>query len=585
MHFGPGSPAFKNMQNQKRLVDGGMSYPESAAAIEAAKAEGREVGSVAEERARAAQRKASLPTPTPMVHKTLAKLPGAPDGPQVLFIEGFGMADFMAGNLLGLPSEIPGVPASQEAKVGWRGMSIKRISCVVEMEMSDLAAEVCRLELASGAYHAVVVVDLAQDHEFFEVELGGALQDFVRAGGAVAFPTSEGLQLVSTMARLFDTAWQGSGYYRTSWGAAEENRGHVRSTFGDRLAADAFSAKACSLCKVPPHERCFGVMDQSRTQSLVPFMAGRDVSKGDEPDSVTADGAAMARDYDVCVATHRFGAGAVAFFGDINCEGRTSELVAAFVGGTAKEAPVAAWPMASKLQLDADAYGGVMHAKGKGNTAFGGGEYTEAIARYDEALALYGGKKGAGAQREEKVKILSNRAECHLRMQDWGRAEADASAAIALEPMHPKSVLRRAKAYMGPAGAPGEERRKLGLAKKDLQALGQMGVDVKALQAEVTARLKALGAEPAPKPSSSGMRAGFLGAGGLGGSGNPPGAGGPYGSEDYDDDDYDDYDDDDDDEMGPYGFTHEEEMELLSQGVKPWDDDAHAVLGALSGDY
>ena len=225
MHFGPGSPAFKNMQNQRRLVDGGMSYPESAAAIEAAKAEGREVGSVAEERARAAQRKAAAPTPRPVVHKTLAKLPGAPDGPHVLFIEGFGMADFMAGSLLGLPSDIPGMPdPSQEAKVAWRGMTIKRISCVVECEFSDLAAEVCRLELASGAYHAVVVVDLAQEHGFFEAELGGAVQAFVRGGGAVAFPTSEGLQLASVMAHLFDTTWERSGYYRTSWGAAATRR-------------------------------------------------------------------------------------------------------------------------------------------------------------------------------------------------------------------------------------------------------------------------------------------------------------------------------------------------------------------------
>lgn len=40
-----------------------------------------------------------------------------------------------------------------------------------------------------------------------------------------------------------------------------------------------------------------------------------------------------------------------------------------------------------------------------------------------------------------------------------------------------------------------------------------------------------------------------------------------------------------DEEVGAYGFTHEEEMELLSQGVKPWEDDAGAVLAALSGDY
>ena len=51
----------------------------------------------------------------------------------------------------------------------------------------------------------------------------------------------------------------------------------------------------------------------------------------------------------------------------------------------------------------------------------------------------------------------------------------------------------------------------------------------------------------------------------------------------WDDGDEEGYDDED--EVGPYGFTHEEEMELLSQGVKPWDEDAHSVLAVLNGEY
>lgn len=49
---------------------------------------------------------------------------------------------------------------------------------------------------------------------------------------------------------------------------------------------------------------------------------------------------------------------------------------------------------------------------------------------------------------------------------------------------------------------------------------------------------------------------------------------------------YDD-DDDDDDEFGPgmLGFTGSECYELMSQGVKPWDDDAGDVLAVLNGDY
>jgi hypothetical protein len=35
--------------------------------------------------------------------------------------------------------------------------------------------------------------------------------------------------------------------------------------------------------------------------------------------------------------------------------------------------------------------------------------------------------------------------------------------------------------------------------------------------------------------------------------------------------------------MGNYGFTEDDELELLCQGVKPWDDDARvSVLVSVS---
>ena len=51
--------------------------------------------------------------------------------------------------------------------------------------------------------------------------------------------------------------------------------------------------------------------------------------------------------------------------------------------------------------------------------------------------------------------------------------------------------------------------------------------------------------------------------------------------------DHDDYQDSDEEEygMGYGGFSSDQVNELLSQGVKPWDDDAHDVMAVLSGDY
>ena len=115
------------------------------------------------------------------------------------------------------------------------------------------------------------------------------------------------------------------------------------------------------------------------------------------------------------------------------------------------------------------------------------------------------------------------------------RAEADATEALALAPAHSKSLLRRAKACMGCKGAPEELLQKLKLARKDLKRLSRAKVDMKAMMAELTTRLKALGVDE-ERPGGAGMRAGF-----------------------------DDDDDDDDDDFG--FFTREEEMELLSHGI------------------
>ena len=703
MQHGFGSKALKNIQNQQRLVNGGMSYPESAAAIEAAAKEGREVGSVEDERARAAQRKALTPTPRPMEHKTLAKLPGATDGPCVLFIEGFAMADFMAGNLLGLPSKIPGVPTSQEAKVAWRGMRIMRISCLVEMELSKLAMEACCVEIASGLYHAVVVVDLAQDHRLFESELGTALQTFVGAGGALAFPTSEGLNLVSTMARLFETAWVGSSYYRTQWSAAEENRENIQSTFGDRLSSSAFSAKACSLRKVPPHERCFGVNEKSRTQSLVPFMTGQVVSKPAEPDA----------DYDVCVATHRFGEGTVAFFGDVNCEGRTAELVAAFIGSTSKEFPVNAWrvqpgaagssaragqgtarqqPPAAQCadgsllnpgtRVEVHGLQSSPHLNGRSAHVL---HLDKASGRFAVELELT--KKGENHSfkaKEANLKVLPARARTAAALQELldqaqtgdrvsiaaGRfvdlrprigGGLEIKSAITLEGRGPTAsvltfpivvvngaagdLLHLSKFAVEQAtinvGGLGIRRAWLSHLHISLDCAG--GVDVLTLEPmspERDHRDSILVEDCMVRGGSDGvmintdgvrlLRCRVLNAAnrgifanhsfivedctvqGCGGYGMKTRSGcerrgrnhiqtGPWDAhqcsggfgmgpsdELYDEEGEESdgvYDEEGEEEVGMYGFTHDEEMELLSQGVKPWEDDAHDVLAALRGDY
>ncbi|KAL1523060.1 hypothetical protein AB1Y20_018020 [Prymnesium parvum] len=329
---------------------------------------------------------------------------------RVLFLEGFFMADFMANTLAGERPSLPGV-ADESARIrrAWEGAQITRVRWV-DAPRQEAA---CRAEIDSGKYDAVVVVDLACEHAKFEAAFGASLAAFVRAGGRVAFPSSEGMMLQPTLRRLFGTAWEPSGYYRSSWCVAEENRAHVAATFGEGNLA-AFSAKATSVRNVPPHERCFGV-------------------------SRPAEGAA---DYDVCVATHQCaGGGWVGFFGDVNCEARTALLVAAFLLSSA-----AASPPSGHARVASSAFDAAMAAKARGNAHFNANRPAPALAAYDEALRHFGSKAGDEAQRQEKVKILSNRSECCLRLDDWPAAASSASSALELDPSHAKSLLRRAKA-------------------------------------------------------------------------------------------------------------------------------------------
>jgi len=117
------------------------------------------------------------------------------------------------------------------------------------------------------------VLDLSAPslREDFEKEFGVLLQQFVRAGGVVAFPSSEGIPVI-TMGDYFNVEWKCGDYYRTTWGPCIENEKNINYSFGNgnlsRRIIKNYSAKGTCLNGVPKHERCFGVTKDSRTQSL-----------------------------------------------------------------------------------------------------------------------------------------------------------------------------------------------------------------------------------------------------------------------------------------------------------------------------
>ena len=465
------------------------------------------------------------PAPAPAARPAPAPTASEPaiNKQRVLFIEGFCPVDWMADQLSGSP-KAPRPQSSASARQAWAFAEITRVECFAVDASNVLrpdadALDRCRQEIASGVYHAIVVVDLGNELPRFEQELGPMLAGFAKAGGAVAFPTSDGLQASTSLKNVFGTEWEGSGYYRTNWDVAEENRAHVESVFGSGVAG--FSAKACSLKKVPAHERCWGVTEDSRTQSNVPFMAGNDVSKEGEPDSITAAAERLALDYDVCVATHQIGSGWILYAGDVNCEPHTVKLVASFVQSKAPAAPISSLARLPDAEFEA-----AMATKAEGNALFTEGKLPEAIAKYGNALELYGSRAGEGEQRTEKVKILSNVAECHLRARTWKAAYLAASAALRLDAKHPKSLLRRAKACTSRAAeadvADDVRDERLESAEADLRALYavERTASTLALLKEVQQKRKLN-----KQAASAGFRSGFAGALG-GGDGDGGGDGG-----------------------------------------------------------
>lgn len=218
--------------------------------------------------------------------------------------------------------------------------------------------------------------------------------------------------------------------------------------------------------------------------------------------------------------------------------------------------------------LEPSEFARVLEEKHRGNEAFQAGDWSRAQDLYEEALEVYdaqGIRLGTpGVQRETKVTLFSNLSECYLRLKDYYQAEQNAKWALDIDDGCVKARVRRVKAIVGDLEDDGVlasdymriEALRCDLDRFDVQQsrtlmphISRLMNRIDALAATAERRMDAMAAPPRR---------------------NYPG-------------NYPDYDDDE--PVGPFGFSAADEEELLCQGVKPWDDDAPAVLAALNGDY
>ncbi|KAL3930144.1 MAG: hypothetical protein SGBAC_011890 [Bacillariaceae sp.] len=97
---------------------------------------------------------------------------------------------------------------------------------------------------------------------------------------------------------------------------------------------------------------------------------------------------------------------------------------------------------------------GLLASKKRGNEEFSKQNYATAIEYYDDALMFSEALYVAPADEvQQVVNVLSNQAECHLRLKQYEDAGNAATAALLLDNSHEKSRMRRAKAEMAIAGS------------------------------------------------------------------------------------------------------------------------------------
>lgn len=181
-------------------------------------------------------------------------------------------------------------------------------------------------------YHLVqseleaIVFDFCAAYKSLERALGSPLQNYICAGGSVAFPTSEGINLASVLPNLFGVPWTGCCYGGGQWIGRASNTQVLEAVFPG-VGVDKIDCcwKAYGLRGVAEIDHCVGHKYEQ--------MFSRRSDDFDEDDyTEDADPAPKrgGQDFDVCVAEHAYGQGRFAALLNVNCELETAAMCVAF---------------------------------------------------------------------------------------------------------------------------------------------------------------------------------------------------------------------------------------------------------------
>ena len=179
--------------------------------------------------------------------------------------------------------------------------------------------------LSTGRFAACVVLGVGSsgdkddaDDLFTSLSVRMDLVNFVRGGGTLLL---QGEGVVSELFGWFGKPeWYYSTYTRTAhtcWATADPAPHWAANWYPyvEGGCVSDYNVKAAMLSGVSPTDCLYGTADDARTYSMVPSMAARSLEPG------------------LCsIAFARCGAGCFGFFGDVNAEEDTQDIVTALVG-------------------------------------------------------------------------------------------------------------------------------------------------------------------------------------------------------------------------------------------------------------
>jgi len=162
--------------------------------------------------------------------------------------------------------------------------------------------------------------DGSDEHFYNSLEFRQAVTSWCQAGGRFIVQ-GERVKYTGNWPQWFGKNWKDSSYFRTdhkcyATGGTDAQSWCTWYSSKRGVVTTGYNVKACMLTNVEPQDVLFGAHENARSYSLVPGFGGQEIDKSN-----------------TAVAFAQYGEGTVSFFGDVNHEDETLEIMSIIAMG------------------------------------------------------------------------------------------------------------------------------------------------------------------------------------------------------------------------------------------------------------